>query len=57
MGPFFQLQFQFVLVSPCPGFIKDYIAGHKCIAFTVVLFMAEVGNSTPLSLLQYGEVV
>jgi hypothetical protein len=57
MEPFFQLQFQFVLVSPCPGFIKDYIAGHKCITFIVVLFKVEVGNSIPVPLLQYGEVV
>ena len=56
-SPFFQLQFQFVLVGPCPSFIKDYIAGHKCITFIVVLFKAEVGNSIPLPLLQYSEVV
>jgi hypothetical protein len=54
---FFQLQFQFVLVSPCPGFIQDYIAGHKCIASIVVLFKVEVANSIPVPLSQYGEVV
>lgn len=50
MEPFFQLQFQFVFVNPSPGFIKDYIAGHKCIKFIVVLFKAEVSNSIPVVL-------